>query len=47
MSTNGPVAPGQAVVITGIDGLTLYVRPLAPPAAPPSEEGKTIPLADA
>jgi membrane-bound serine protease (ClpP class) len=49
VSVNGPATPGQQVVITGVDGLTLYVRPVEVPAVDgkASEESKTIPLADA
>jgi membrane-bound serine protease (ClpP class) len=47
ISANGPAAAGARVVITGIDGLTLYVRPLEAAGAPPEDSVKTAPLGDA
>ncbi len=31
--TESPLAPGQAIEVTGVDGLTLHVRPLDGPAS--------------
>jgi membrane-bound serine protease (ClpP class) len=47
VSTNGPVPVGQEVMVTGIDGLTLYVHPAGATTVPVEDPTKTVPLGDA
>jgi membrane-bound serine protease (ClpP class) len=47
VSTNGPIPVGREVQVTGIDGLTLYVRPVEDVPAPVEDPTKTVPLGDA
>jgi membrane-bound serine protease (ClpP class) len=47
VSTNGPIPVGREVQVTGIDGLTLYVRPVEDVPAPVEDPTKTVPMGDA